>query len=384
MKYRALGNSGLTVSEIGLGCEHLEKQSTEAVRAVVDRALELGINIFDVFMAEPKVRSDLGLALKGRLDKVILQGHIGSVWADGQYTRTRDLTASKAAFEDFLTRLGTDYVDIGMLHFVDTAEDYEALMASGLVEYARELKAKGVIKAIGLSSHEPLAARRAVEAGFVDVLMFSINPAFDIVPEGVSIEGLLSPKTFQGDGLRSADPAREQLYRLCETRGVGVTVMKALGAGTLLKAESSPFGVALTPTQCIHYALTRPGVSSVLIGCRTAEEMGDIVGYETASDEEKDYAAALAGAKLYADATGRCMYCNHCHPCPSRIDVAAVNKYLDLALVTPEVPGTVREHYGALAAHASDCIGCGDCEGRCPFHVPVIKRMTQAVEVFGQ
>lgn len=383
MKYRALGSSGLSVSEIGLGCEHLEGQSTELVRAVVDEALALGVNILDVFMSEPKVRSYLGAALRGRRDKVILQGHIGASWQDGQYVRTRDLNASKAAFEDFLTRLETDYVDIGMLHFVDTAEDFDALRKSGLVEYALDLKARGVIRAVGLSSHEPLAARRAVEAGFVDVLMFSINPAFDLVPEGVSIEGLLAPETFQSGGLQSADPAREQLYRLCEAKGVGITVMKALGAGTLLHAESSPFGVALSPAQCIHYAMNRPAVASVLVGCRTAEEVRAAAAYENASDEERDYAAALAQAKLYADAAGRCMYCNHCHPCPSRIDVAAVNKYLDLALVADGVPGTVKAHYEGLSAHGSDCIGCGDCEARCPFHVRVIERMEKAAEIFG-
>lgn len=385
MRFRTLGKSGLTVSEVGLGCEHLQGQDAEAVCAVVDEALRQGINILDVFMSEPQVRTDLGAALKGRRERAVLQGHIGSAWLDGQYCRTRRLDEAKHAFEDFLKRLDTDYVDIGMLHFVDTQGDYDALMESGLVEYAQSLKAQGVVKAVGLSSHEPLAARRAVEAGFVDVLMFSINPAFDLVPEGVSIEGLLSPETFRGGGLSSADPAREQLYRTCESLGVGITVMKALGAGTLLSAEASPFGAALTPAQCMHYALTRPAVSSVLIGCRTPEEVRAAAAYETATDAQRDYSEVLAGAGLYAGAQGRCMYCNHCHPCPARIDVAAVNRCLDLALAGGgEVPPTVRAHYDALDAHGSDCVACGQCEERCPFHVSVSARMARAAALFGK
>ncbi|MTR47927.1 aldo/keto reductase [Pseudoflavonifractor sp. BIOML-A11] len=385
MRFRTLGKSGLTVSEVGLGCEHLQGQDAEAVCAVVDEALRQDINILDVFMSEPQVRTDLGAALKGRRERAVLQGHIGSAWLDGQYCRTRRLDEAKHAFEDFLKRLDTDYVDIGMLHFVDTQGDYDALMESGLVEYAQSLKDQGVVKAVGLSSHEPLAARRAVEAGFVDVLMFSINPAFDLVPEGVSIEGLLSPETFRGGGLSSADPAREQLYRTCESLGVGITVMKALGAGTLLSAEASPFGAALTPAQCMHYALTRPAVSSVLIGCRTPEEVRAAAAYETATDAQRDYSEVLAGAGLYAGAQGRCMYCNHCHPCPARIDVAAVNRCLDLALAGGgEVPPAVRAHYGALAAHGSDCIACGQCEERCPFHVSVSARMARAAALFGK
>lgn len=383
MNYRVLGRTGLRVSEIGLGCEHLEGKSAETVSAVVEAALSEGINILDVFMSEPKVRSDLGAALEGRRGEVLLQGHIGAAWLDGQYCRTRELDHAKRFFEDFLTRLRTDYVDIGMLHFVDTQDDYDALIGSGMVEYALELKRQGVIKAVGLSSHEPLAARQAIEAGFVDVLMFSINPAFDLVPEGVSIDGLMTPDTFRSGNLSSIDPVREQLYRVCEARGVAITVMKTLGAGTLLSAEASPFGKALTAAQCIHYALTRPAVASALIGCRTPEEVHAAVSYETAPEEARSYVQALAGAGLYSGARGRCMYCNHCLPCPSRIDIAQVNKYLDLALTGTQIPDTVRTHYGALSAHATDCIACGACEARCPFHVPVAERMQRAAALFG-
>ena len=81
---------------------------------------------------------------------------------------------------------------------------------------------------------------------------------------------------------------------------------------------------------------------------------------------------------------GKCMYCNHCLPCPSKIDIAQANKYLDLALLEDTVPDTVKAHYDGMATHASDCIGCGSCEKNCPFSVSVIERMQKAKEVFGQ
>ncbi|MEG1858230.1 MAG: aldo/keto reductase, partial [Pseudoflavonifractor sp.] len=205
MRYRTLGKTGLSVSEIGLGCEHLEGQTADAVRAVVDEALAQGMNLFDVFMSNPKVRSDLGAALRGRREQVLLQGHIGAAWLDGQYTRTRKSDEAKRFFEDLMTRLETDYMDLAMLHFVDTDADYEVLRASGLVEYAQALKRQSVVKAVGMSSHEPRTALRAVEDGIIDVLMFSINPAFDLVPEGAGIEELLTPATFQGSGISGAD-----------------------------------------------------------------------------------------------------------------------------------------------------------------------------------
>ena len=79
-----------------------------------------GLTILDCWMSEPNVRSNIGLAIKGRREKWIIQGHIGSTWENGQYVRTRDLTKVKPAFEDLLTRLQTDYIDLGMIHFIDT------------------------------------------------------------------------------------------------------------------------------------------------------------------------------------------------------------------------------------------------------------------------
>ena len=82
MNYRELGNTGMKVSEIGLGCEHLENQNYEVIESVIDAALAGGINIMDVFMSQPQVRTDIGKALEGRREQVILQGHIGSRWKD--------------------------------------------------------------------------------------------------------------------------------------------------------------------------------------------------------------------------------------------------------------------------------------------------------------
>ena len=120
-----------------------------------------------------------------------------------------------------------------------------------------------------------------------------------------------------------------------------------------------------------------------MVGCKTPEDVKAALAYETASDEEKDYTEVLSHTPKYS-LKGKCMYCNHCLPCPSKIDIAQVNKYLDLALLEDTVPDTVKAHYDGMATHASDCIGCGSCEKNCPFSVSVIERMQKAKEVFGQ
>ena len=269
-----------------------------------------------------------------------------------------------------------------MLHFVDGDEDWEALKDGPLMEYAHDLKRKGTIRAVGMSSHAPITALKAVRSGLIDVLMFSLNPAYDMLSEDRTVDELFDPATYNG-GL-TLNPQRALLYAECERLGIGITVMKALGAGSLLKDESSPFGKAFTVPQLMHYALSRPAVASVMAGATTPEQVRDAAAYETTSDAERDYASVLMNAPKFS-LTGRCMYCNHCLPCPKHIDVAQVNKYLDLAFAQKDnVPESVREHYLTLDHTAGECVECGACEKRCPFAVPVRSRMNQAKKLFGR
>ncbi len=379
MNYRALGHTGLMVSEIGLGGEWLERHNTEECKAVIDACAQNGINILDCWMSEPNVRTNIGLALRGTRDKWIIQGHIGSTWQNGQYVRTRDLTKVKPAFDDLLDRLQTDYIDLGMIHFVDTKKEFDEIMRGEFIEYVRELKSKGIIRHIGMSTHNPDTARLAALTGEIEVILFSVNPAFDMLPATEDLDAYFAD-TYDGS-LSGIAPERAELYSLCEQRGVAITVMKGYAGGRLFSAKASPFGVALSPIQCLHYALTRPAVASVMVGYDTPEHVQAAVAYETATDAEKDYATALADAPSHAY-SGQCTYCGHCKPCPVGIDIAMVNKYYDLATMQKEVAPTVRAHYDALKVNAWACVACGGCETRCPFHVPIVERMEKAKELF--
>ena len=380
MRYRELGKTGLKVSEIGLGAEWLERHNAAEVQAVINECEAQGINILDCWMSEPNVRSNIGAALEGKRERWVIQGHIGSTWQNGQYVRTRDLDKVKVAFEDLLTRLQTDYIDLGMIHFVDEAAEFERIFSSEYMEYVRSLKRSGVIRHIGMSSHNPAVAKMAAESGEIEMLLFSINPAFDLLPASEDVTQYFAEQ--YADGLGGIAPEREELYRVCEENGVGITVMKGYAGGRLFDAHTSPFGVALTPVQCLHYALTRPAVASVMVGYNTSEHVRAAVAYETAFEAEKDYASVLAKAPHHSYGNGQCTYCGHCAPCPVGIDIAMVNKLYDLATMHEEVPATVRAHYAALNANAADCIGCKGCESRCPFHVPVVERMEKAKETF--
>ena len=442
MRYREVGTTGVQVSEIGFGGEWVDKENLARTRALFDRCEAAGINVVDCWMADPDMRAAVGFGLAGRRDRWVIQAHIGSTWQGGQYVRSRNMAKVVPAFEEQLRLLGTDHVEFGMLHFVDTDEDYDIVMGlarptaaseaalgsagggeageqthaevdparelpASCLAYAQQLKAAGVVGHIGLSTHNPTIAQRAAESGVIELIMFSCNPAFDMLGADVPIDDLFKAETFAEGATSEADaaapagscgagvpaagrpgfdgisPERARLYATCEERGVGLTVMKGFAGGRLLSAEASPFGVALTPAQCLHYALTRPAVASVLVGFSEAAHIDEAVAYEDAAPEDLDYASVLASAPRNAFA-GRCTYCGHCAPCPSHIDVALVQKYADLAQMHDEVPSSVADHYRLLDAHASDCVGCGSCEQRCPFGVPVVERMEQIAELFGE
>ena len=385
MNYRTLGNTGLMVSEIGMGCEGFSENGFGMAKSLFDLAEKHGINYFDLYASDPELRAAVGRALQGRREKFIVQSHICSVWKNDQYFRTRDLQETKAGFEEMLSLLKTDYIDVGMIHYCDALSDWQEILDNGILEYARELKKAGRIRHIGLSSHNPQVGLKAVESGAIEVLMFSVNPCYDLQPANEDVEQLWADEAYASE-LTNMDPERQRLYELCAERGVGITVMKCFGGGDLLDAELSPAGAALTVNQCIHYALTRPAVSVVLSGAHSEEQLLQSLTYEDASDAERDYAAAFASFPKISW-KGHCMYCSHCAPCPVQISVADVTKFLNLAEAGTRsgnlVPETVREHYAVLPHHASECVQCGTCETRCPFGVSIRENMKKAVKIFG-
>lgn len=383
MKRVALGRTGIETGAIGLGLEHLEKAPYGDLAAVVDRALEGGMSYVDLFMPSAAVRDNMGKLMKGRRERFQVQGHIGAcLGPDGQYLRTREPAMAERHAEDLLARLGTDHLDVLMVHFVDEASEWEEVSApGGTLEIAQRWKREGKARAVGLSSHKTGAATRAVRSGAVDVLMFPVNPLFDVLPGETELMSLWKPDPYDKVTDKAALElrARRELFLDCRRRGVAIVAMKPYAAGWAFNANN-PTGAALTPVQCIEYAMARPGVSVVLPGCKTVAEVDAALAWLDAPASERDFGAALG--KGGWSVAGACMYCNHCLPCPVGIDIAAVTKLADAA-GRGEGAAALDGEYGRLAVKASACAECGDCESRCPFGVGVRENMRKAVAAFG-
>ena len=155
------------------------------------------------------------------------------------------------------------------------------------------------------------------------------------------------------------------------------TLKMAFSSGQLLDERTSPFGKALTKMQCIQYALDKPGVLTVLPGIRGKEDLEKILQFNKATDEEKDY--SIISKFTPPEATGKCVYCNHCEPCPMGLDIGLINKYYDLSKAGDIL---AKNHYKNLEKTAKDCIQCGHCNTRCPFKVDQMSRMKEIANYF--
>jgi len=380
MEYRTLGKTGRKVSVIGLGCEHLDGKPYEQVKETIDAALEAGVNIFDVFMPGAEVRENIAKALGKRRADVMIQGHIGSTDVNKQYDISRDLPTIRKYFEEMLNIFG-GYIDFGMMFYIDSEKDYQGIFETGFVEYVEDLKVKGRIGHIGFSSHNSEMAIRVINTGLPEMMLFSINPAFDMLPIGeYTIDHL--EKGFKPELFKGIDPTRTELYKLCSQKQIGITVMKTLCAGKLLSRDLTPFTEAMTVPQCVHYALSRPAVASSLVGCKNRSEVAAALEYLVLDDSEKDYSELISSVRN--DFRGSCVYCSHCQPCPEGIDIAAVNRNLDIARLDPvNISPKIQLNYQSLEHGGGECIACGNCEERCPFGVPIISNMNEASKLLG-
>lgn len=363
MEYRKLPHGTERISVIGMGTSVAGETSVENVVETVTYALDHGVNYFDMAGGHAAIFPGMGIALEGRRREAMLQVHFGADYTSGEYGWNPTLDGVKRSVEWQLRNLKTDYIDFGFIHCLDEAADLEAYEKNGVLRYLLDMKDQGVVRHIGLSTHAPDLANRVLDMKILDMMMFSINPMYDY-----------------GQGAYAIGGANERydLYRRCEKEGVGISVMKPFNAGQLLDAKKSPFHQALTPAQCIQYALDRPGVLTVLPGSANVEQLKQNLSWLDCAQAERDYSVISA---LTPDETqGKCVYCKHCHPCPAGLDISLINQYYDLSRLGDEL---AKEHYRSLEKTASDCVQCGHCTSRCPFHVDQMARMQEIEGYFG-
>ena len=357
MRYRTNRKTGDRISEIGLGSAYMPETPLREAIPALRRAYDGGINYYDLAAGDGKAFPMYGKAFADVRRHILYQIHFGADYSKGTYGWSMDLDTIKRSIDRQLTELRTDYIDYGFIHCQDEISDWETYLNNGVFDHILKMKEQGIVRHIGLSSHTPAVIQRIMDDVEIDMLMFSVNPAYDY---------------GQGEFANGSVDERSAIYRRCETEGVGISVMKPFSGGQLLSSSQSPFGQALTQYQCIRYALDKPGVLTVLPGAQSVQEVDELLAYEQQPEEALDY--SVIGSFALPQASGKCVYCNHCKPCPMGIDIGLVNKYYDLAKAGDALAA---QHYKTLEKNATDCVQCGHCDSRCPFMVRQSARMRE-------
>ena len=341
MHYRRLGRTGLQVSEISLGASGLRGPSTEYALRMVRRAIELGVNYFDTASVYGDSEPKLGMALEGVRREVFIATKVDATTAaDAE----QELAAS-------LRRLRTDYVDVLALHDIRSPEDLDRRTAPGgaweALEHAREA---GTARFIGITGHRHDLLVRALRRCDADLVLFILN----IVERG----------------------ALQELIPLALERDIGLVVMKPLAMG------------ALPPRLALRYILSHP-VSCAIPGPTRLDWLeADIAAGDTAlplSEEELARIERLRGEHDRA----RCRLCSLCEPCPQGVRIAyalgTYRFYNDARNMGPRGVASfpwgewAREHLprelATVTAGIRRCDGCGQCEPRCPYGLPIVQQL---------
>jgi predicted aldo/keto reductase-like oxidoreductase len=371
---RDLGKTGLRVGEIGLGTEHLgrTKKARQVIVEAVDKAVESGINYFDLIFNFKEYIENYGVAFKEHRDKLVLACHLGSaVTRNEQYFKTRSVGICKKVFENTLSRLGTDYVDVANVTYVKNKKEYEEVTRAGSVlDLAHRLKKEGKVHHIGISTHDASVVQMAAKSGEFEVITYQVNMA--------------------NNALRG----RNEALAACARKNVGLVAMKPFAGGVLL-SRNRTVGIAcgkrgggstvhlkipaeMTSVLCLAYSLSQVGVSTTIPGVSSLEQLNGILSYQYAPAKERDYSGVIKRFKEYY--VGQCVYCNHCLPCPSNIDIGQIIRLVDNA--KSGITAETKAGYDALGAKASECTKCGVCMSRCPFNVDTISNMEKATSLF--
>ena len=333
MEYRVLPHGGDKTSVIGLGSAGLHSARMPRSNGRSTRPWDAGVNHFDFIPSEAKPLAAHGRALHRHRADVHIQVHIGALYGAaptrGRRTPSRYRRVRAAPGCDRYRLCG---LRLHPLHRrgcrPGPRDERRHLGLRAGAQSGRNDPPSGVFHA--QSPHRTAAARnRCVRSGHVQ----PETPMYDYTDESEYGQGEVAD--------------RMALLREFERAGVGRERDEAVCRRPVARRRAVSVGRALTRTQCIQYALDKPGVVTVLPGVHGTADLHDLLAYFDATPEERDYSVLATCVPQSREA--RCVYCNHCQPCPAGLQIGLINKYYDLARVGDAAGG------GALPQSRSPC-----------------------------
>ncbi len=333
MEYRILGKTNLKISRLGFGGIPIQKTDAQQTKLLLIHLMEQGVNYIDTARAYTVSEEYIGYALRGIRDKFVL--------ATKSMARTKE--AMEADIDLSLSKLETDYIDLYQIHNPSAADLEKVLAPGGALEALQEAKKTGKIGHIGITLHSRDLFEKALEMDWVETIMFPYNI--------VETQG-------------------EELIAKCAEKNIGFIAMKPLAGGALDDAELA-----------LRFIVQNPAVSVVIPGMASPEEADENVRFagDTSpfASEEQEKLQAIRKEL----GTNFCRRCNYCAPCSVGIPISVVfllegyyNRY--------GLQDWANTRYAGLAHKATECIGCGVCETRCPYQLPIRDMLKKCADIF--
>lgn len=335
MEYRTLGKTGLRISRMGFGGIPIQRIDAEGTKLLLKKMAEQGINYIDTARGYTVSEEYIGYGLEGLRDKFVL--------ATKSMSRTKEAMASD--IETSLRNLRTDYIDLYQVHNPNMDQLEQVTGKGGALEALMEAKDAGKIGHIGITAHSTAVFEKALELDWVETVMFPYN-------------------IVESQG--------EELIRRCAEKKIGFIAMKPLVGGAI---EDSSLA--------LRYVCSNPDMTVVIPGMAEISELEtNIAACENTaplSEEEQERIENVRGQL----GTDFCRRCNYCAPCTVGIDIPSVFLFAGY-LQRYNLAEWGKSRYSTLKVKASACIGCGECETRCPYHLPIREKLKQCAKDMGE
>ena len=335
MEYRTLGKTGLKISRMGFGGIPIQKIDEEGTRKLLHEMMEKGVNYIDSARGYTVSEQYIGYGLEGIRDKFVL--------ATKSMSRTKEAMA--ADIETSLGNFRSDYIDLYQVHNPSMEQLDQVMGEGGALEALMEARAAGKIGHIGLTAHSTEVFERALELDWVETIMFPYN----IVEQ-------------QG----------AELIHKCTEKNIGFIVMKPLAGGAIEDASLA-----------LRYVCSNPDVTVVIPGMAEIHELEQ--NLDACSNTEPLTQEELKEMDKVREQLGTdfCRRCNYCAPCTVGINIPSVFLFAGY-LQRYDLADWAKDRYSTLKVKASACIGCGKCEPRCPYHLPIREKLKKCARDMGE
>ena len=335
MEYRILGKTGLKISRMGFGGIPIQKIDEEGTRKLLHEMMEMGVNYIDSARGYTVSEQYIGYGLEGIRDKFVL--------ATKSMSRTKEAMA--ADIETSLGNFRTDYIDLYQVHNPSMEQLDQVIGEGGALEALMEAKAAGKIGHIGLTAHSTAVFERALGLDWVETIMFPYN----IVEQ-------------QG----------AELIHKCAEKNIGFIDMKPLAGGAIEDA-----------TLALRYVCSKPDVTVVIPGMAEVRELEQNLAACSNTEPLADEELKAMDKVREQLGTDFCRRCNYCAPCTVGINIPSVFLFAGY-LQRYDLADWAKDRYSTLKVKASACIGCGKCEPRCPYHLPIREKLKKCAQDMGE